>query len=457
MAPRKKAAPKKKKAPKKKAAPKKETTPQKTPPPDLGKTKWQDLLETPDQDRALLALMYKHEPLKREQKRTFACIGHTLADPQSNPPINFPPPRLFPTKGRTWEEYERDPYQIELKKSEASQSGSMSTATMDNQGSPSTLSPNSSHTLPSFTRTKTAAHGETTRDLILPHGANGMTVDEINVINILTNLSAMKKHENQEQIECTQPITTRKFYKCVPTFQDELEILNSILNNQFSDPELHQLFSRNCLIRKTIAFYSEWIATAREERMAPKGRLQGLPSSEMAKKDQGIVRWIYYVLHRATNGKTYWDHSGTLKVRWQKGRRVSTDSNATNPTSETQDSEGKDVRWCLGRSWYEYLSTNDLHKQQTRDETIAQVLFWRNLVEKYSDLSAPGPEEDLEMKDQRGEETESEDEPELLVHPSNFQRSTPTLRPNPSAFELGMTPQPRGFSSIREGKRKTRV
>ena len=120
MAPRKKKSPKKRKVPQKKKPPQKRKPPQKSPAPDLGKTKWQDLLESPTQERSWFDLMHKHEPLKREQQRNFACIVHTSQEgPQNNAIINQPPLRLVSTHGRAWEEYDRDPYHIELSKAAA--------------------------------------------------------------------------------------------------------------------------------------------------------------------------------------------------------------------------------------------------------------------------------------------------------------------------------------------------
>lgn len=48
---------------------------------------------------------------------------------------------------------------------------------------------------------------------------------------------------------------------------------------------------------------------------------------------------------------------------------------ATNPTDEMQNLEEKDVKWSVRQSWYEYLSANDLAKQQAQEEIVAQVVF----------------------------------------------------------------------------------
>lgn len=423
-------------------------------------------------------LMQRHETLKREHQR----VHEGLSDPDwqeapsNRPQISFPPPNLFPTQGRTWAEYDaeqeeirraaknpdgretrkaddegqdhgetrkadEDPDQVETRNVAAILLNLKLTASAGkhNQlfGSTKSTSPSSSNRQSNVSST---AAPDTLRRVSKPPPelCSSMVSEraewnasESNVIAILaTSFATTNPYERQQRTTNVQSSLARsKSNRPIPSFCEQLEILNSIVANEYTDPELNELFFSNFLLGKTISFYSEWITKALEGRLCSRDKAGGLPSTEMVKSDQNIIRWIFYVLHRATNGKTYWDHSGTLKTTSQR-RRSSIDSNATNPSEEIGELEETDVRWAKGQSWYEYLRTNNLLGQQTRGETTRQVIFWRSLVEKYLHVGEhEGIEDDERYKEKDGEveimardveDTESEDDLALIIRPSNY-------------------------------------
>lgn len=116
---------------------------------------------------------------------------------------------------------------------------------------------------------------------MLTNRTNHMTVEEINAINILANLSPIKKLESKEQTMYTRSTTLGRLYSNIPKLQKELEIIKSVINNKFSEAELHEIFSTNFLAGRTMFFYFEWITKSREERIDPRRRLRGYQ----------VVRW----------------------------------------------------------------------------------------------------------------------------------------------------------------------
>ncbi|TLD20126.1 putative aryl-alcohol dehydrogenase [Venturia nashicola] len=251
------------------------------------------------------------------------------------------------------------------------------------------------------------------------------------------------------------------------SLEDQFDKLESIILNGLSHGDLMEVFASNFLLSLTMRFYSDWIELSKDWHFWGNAR-----SVEAVRLDMDLVKWIYRVLWHSTNGNTFWDATGVLRVRqdraWtRRERRDSIDSNATEPESgdhgmanalgePINDGEPqiKEVEWALKTSWLEWVRENELDQLYSAEDIHLQRTVWSLLVTEYSVLSRYGPhhtyrqgnhgahdgndkaghyhnEDPHIIDDNDGDDgsakTDSEDDVELVTTRSNYRNRMPTL------------------------------